>query len=191
MADAACYEITRLLRSWREGEPRALDELMPLVYDRLRRLAALQLKNEPNHTLPNTALVHELFLELAGTEGIQLKDRSHFYALAARLMRRILIHHARARAALKRGGDRQRNHVDLDSLTPAPETWDLLALDDALRDLKELAPQRHEVVELRFFGGLTFDEIANVLDQPKSNIWRDFQVARAWLYRYIREGIDR
>jgi RNA polymerase sigma-70 factor, ECF subfamily len=186
--DAA--DITSLLSAWRAGDPAALERLMPIVYDRLRAQARRQLRAERSgHVLQTTALVHEVYLRLIGTQDVDWHDRVHFFALSARLMRRILVDAARARAATKRGGARIHDDaaVDLEQI-PAAESsaTSLCALDDALRSLAQLDPRRAHVVELRFFGGLSVDETAAVLQVSPQTVMRDWRLARAWLVRELR-----
>lgn len=187
-------EVTRLLAEWRTGELGAGDRLVPLVYRHLRRLAARCMAGErSDHTLEPTALVHEAYLRLAGTSQPSWRDRRHFFAVASRMMRRILVDHARARQTGKRGGGTVR--VPLAD-TPAPTTdvgegqlADLLALDEALRSLARLDGRKARVVELRYFGGLTVEETADVLEVSAPTVALDSRMARAWLLARIR-GAD-
>jgi RNA polymerase sigma factor (TIGR02999 family) len=175
----------RLLDRATEGDPRALKTLIPLVYDELRRLARAQLRRErPGHTLQTTALVHEAYLRLAGQEKLSFESRGHLRAIAANTMRRILVEHARARRAAKRGGERARLTLT-DGLGLAEESKpvDVLALDEALRRLAEVDPRASRVVELRFFGGLTVEETAEILGVSAPTIKREWALARAWLRR--------
>jgi RNA polymerase sigma factor (TIGR02999 family) len=182
-------EITGLLRSWAAGNPAALDQLTPLVYSELRAIAAGYMQGErAGHVLQTTALVHEAYLRLSNAGGIEWQDRRHFYAASARVMRRILVDHARAAASAKRGGDGRMNEVALDSL-PAPNTEraaELCALDDALTKLTQLDPRRAQVVELRYFGGMTVEETAEALSISAQTVMRDWKVARAWLTQQLR-----
>ena len=177
-------EVTRLLSAWRSsGDERLLDELVPLVYDELRELAARRLGGERSaHTLQATALVHEAYARLVGSE-VDFADRVHFFALAATTMRRILVDHARARAREKRGGGAA--HVTLsEELAASPEEpEEMLALDDALRRLAEHDPRKAKVVELHFFGGLTYAETATALDISEATVDRDLRMAKALLAR--------
>lgn len=178
--------VTALLDRWRTGDPRALDDLMPLVYAELRRLSRRHLARErADHTLRPTDLVHEAYLRLVGKDHPRLRDRAHFFAVAAQQMRRILVDHARARAAHKRGGaERPVTFVeDAMSLTaPAP---DVLALDEALTELAELDPRKARIVEMRYFGGLTLQEAADVLELSVSTVNNETRLARAWLHRRV------
>ena len=176
-------EVTRLLAELRGGNPEAEAKLIPLVYSHLRRLAAHQMRRErPNHTLQPTALVHEAYLRLVSQKATGAEDRAKFFCVAANLMRHILVEHARARQAEKRGG--QVGKVSLDqALEFSPsKSRELIELDDALESLARLDPQEARVVELRFFGGLTVEETAEVLGISPRTVKRDWRVARAWLH---------
>lgn len=186
--------ITHLLRAWSGGDRDALDRLTPLVYDRLRRLAAHYLQQErQGHTLQPTALVHEAFVRLLGGAEVDWRDRGHFYAVAASVMRRVLVDAARARVAQKRGGGAPWDHAtafDPDRL-PAHGTdaaQALWELHEALQGLARLNPRQAHVVELRYFGGLTVDEAATVLGTSPQTVMRDWKVARAWLARELTGG---
>ena len=176
-------EATRLLQAWSGGSPEALDQLMPLVYDEMRRLARDYLRRErADHTLQPTALVHEAYLRLVDAECVSWQGRAHFYGIAARTMRQILVQHARSRQAAKRGG--QQEHVALDAIAiPAVQTEvDLVELDDLLRLFAEAYPRKAEVVELKFFGGLEAREIAEVLQTSEKTVLRDWSFAKLWLH---------
>jgi RNA polymerase sigma factor (TIGR02999 family) len=182
-------EITQTLIRYSRGDAAALDVLLPAVYDELRRLAAAQLQHErPGHTLQPTALAHEAFLRLVNQRDVSWKNRAHFLGLAAQAMRRILADHARRRRAEKRGGDAVRVTMEESDLPGAPP--DLMAddLDAALEDLARLEPRHARIVELRFFGGLTIEETAEVVGVSPATVKRDWLLARAWLYRELREG---
>lgn len=173
-------EITDILAAWRDGEPGALDRLLPLIYDELHRLASRQRRGErEGHTLDTTALLHEAYLRLAGSE-VAWVDRTHFYAVAARTMRRVLVDHARAHRRAKRDGGAR---VDLENLQlPAlGRDPDLLDLDEALQQLSALDERKARVVELHYFGGLTYDEIAGVLELSAATVHRELRAGRAWL----------
>jgi RNA polymerase sigma factor (TIGR02999 family) len=186
--------ITTLLRAWGRGDADALNQLTPLVYAQLRRLASNQMRKErPGHGLHTTALVHEAYLRLVRIGELQWEDRTHFFAVSARIMRRILVDDARARGRVKRGGrvqqDAHDKPFDFDRL-PAPSTersLELCALDDALASLAQVDPRRAQVVELRFFGGLSVDETAKVLALSPQAVMRDWRLARAWLTRELRK----
>jgi RNA polymerase sigma-70 factor (ECF subfamily) len=187
-AAAVPGEVTVLLRAWAAGAPDALDQLLPLVYDELRRLAGQRLRRErQGHTLQPTALVHEAFLRLVGyTPGWQ--DRQHFFAVAAQVMRRVAVDHARRRQAQRRGGGDSPLLLDLAAVAePGAESIqvDLLALDEALGRLQQMDAQQARVVELRFFTGLSIDETAAALGISAATVWRDWKSAKLWLYREI------
>jgi RNA polymerase sigma factor (TIGR02999 family) len=185
-------EITGLLQAWARGDSAALDRLTPLVYSELRRLARGYMKRErAGHTLQATALVNEAFVRLVDARHVDWQDRTHFFAMSARIMRRILVDAARARASVKRGGHAERvDHstaVNLD-LLPAASSHpgsELCALDDALNALARMDPRRAQVVELRFFGGLTVEETGQVLKISPQSVMRDWKLARAWLAREL------
>jgi RNA polymerase sigma factor (TIGR02999 family) len=182
--------VTRLLLQWKGGDAAALDRLLPLVYSELRRIAARHLKRErPGHSLQPTALVHEAYLRLVDAANVDWHERAQFFGLAARLMRQILVDHARTRDAAKRGGGTPKV-----SLEEAPEPHrgpdiDLIALDEALGQLAALDPQQGRVVELRYFGGLTIEETAEVIGVSPATVKRDWTMAKAWLRRELgRKG---
>lgn len=178
-------DVSQLLRRWSNGDERALDALTPIVYAQLHRLARRYMKRErPDHSLQTTALIHEAYIRLVDYRRMQWQDRAHFFAVSAQVMRRILVDHAR-RHNLKRG--RGVQHVGLDEAALfAPEVpIDLVALDHALHALAELAPRKAKVVELRFFGGLSVEEAAAVLDVAPITIRRDWSTAKVWLYREL------
>jgi RNA polymerase sigma factor (TIGR02999 family) len=178
-------EITGLLRAWAEGDREALDRLMPVVYAELRRAARNYMRRERrSHTLQATALVNEVYLRLVDITGVRWQDRAHFFAIAASMMRRILLDAARARTAGKRGGSELRITLDED-VAAADQAHDLIAIDDALRALSKMDPRKSQVVELRFFGGLSIEEIAEVLRISPQSVKRDWRLARAWLLKEI------
>ncbi len=176
--------ITELLVAWRTGDRQALDALVPIVHDELRRLAHRFMRRErAGHLLQTTALVNEAYLNLVGARTVMWRDRAHFFAICAKLMRETLVHYARARDAQKRGAGLR--HVSLDDCTvcaPAPDA-DLLDLDRALTALETFDPRKARVVELRFFGGLTLEETAEVLKVSTDTVWRDWDLAKVWLRR--------
>jgi RNA polymerase sigma factor (TIGR02999 family) len=180
--------VTSLLRAWSAGDPEAERRLVPLVYGELRRRAGAYLRRErPGHTLQPTALVHEAWLRLAG-QDVDWRNRSQFFGMASQLMRRILVDHARRRRAARRGGGLQ---VPLEEAMGAPaegDRVDLIRLDEALTELAELDPRQGRIVELRFFGGLTTEETAGLLQVSPATIKRDWTVAKAWLLDRLREG---
>ena len=188
----ASAEITRLLKAWGRGDSAALDHLTPLIYQQLHRMARAYMRNErPEHTLQPTALVNEAFLRLVDTRDLDWTDRAHFFAVCARVMRRILVDAARSRAAIKRGGHAARAEhstaINLDDLPSQAATTSaqVCALDEALNALEQLDPRRAQVIELRFFGGLTVEETGRVLQISPQTVMRDWRLARAWLAREL------
>jgi len=180
--------ITRLLLAWGEGDRQALDRLLPLVYAQLRRQARAQLARERgSHTLQPTALVHEAFLRLVDQHSVRWQNRAQFFGVAAQLMRRILVDHARSRVAAKRGGQALRIPFDDAAEVAAhPAETDVLLLNQAMERLAELDERQAKVVELRYFGGLTVEEAAAFLDVSEVTVKRDWAMAKAWLYRELR-----
>ena len=181
------HEITELLIAWERGDDEALRRVAPLVYDDLRTIAEVQLRNERrDHTLQPTALVHEAYLRLSEQRRRQWKERRQFFAVASRVMRQVLVDHARARQASKRGGEATRIEVtSLGEIPAPPEVFDVLPLDEALIRLSTLQPRLARVVELRFFGGLEVEETAALLDCSPRTVKRDWALARAWLVREL------
>jgi RNA polymerase sigma factor (TIGR02999 family) len=179
-------DVTTLLVEWSAGNSQAFNELVPLVYDQLRQLAARQLRRErPNHTLHSTALVHEAYLKLIDQRRVQWKDREHFFAVASQVIRRILVTYARSRHASKRGSGATMLAFDESIALPDRKDVDLVALDDALESLSRLDAQQGRIIELRFFGGLSIDGTARVMGISTSSVTRDWNVARAWLFREL------
>jgi RNA polymerase sigma factor (TIGR02999 family) len=184
--------VTRLLSAWRSGDPRALEQLTPLIYNELRDLARRYMRRErPNHTLQATAVVHEAFVRLIGMD-VSWQDRSHFYAVAARLMRRILVDHAKARHRVKRGGpitivsvDVYKDDADM-SLPSTPGEIDVLEIDEALEKLAAQDQRLANAVELHYFGGLTYQETALALGVSEATVHRDLRLAKAWILKQIR-----
>jgi RNA polymerase sigma factor (TIGR02999 family) len=173
-----------LLVRWREGDREALEALMPLVYDELRRLAHYYLRQErSDHTLQSTALVHEAYLRLAGQNPPQWQNRAHFFGIAAHIMRQILVEYARGRSTAKRGGGAFRLALDDAIALPQQLDVDVVELDKALTGLAEFDPQQSRIVELRFFAGLTIEDTSEVLGISPATVKRDWVTARAWLYR--------
>ena len=182
----AATQVTQILLNWGAGESEAAERLMPLVYEELRRLARDYLRHERgDHTLQPTALVHEAYLRLVDDSRVNWQNRAHFYGIAAKLMRRILVDHARARNAEKRGGLVPKVPLDEARDLPPAATNDLVALDGALEDLARTYPRKSEVVELKFFGGLEAEEIAEVLQVSPKTVLRDWQFAKLWLCREL------
>ncbi len=182
----ASQEITQLLLAWGGGDKAALDALMPIVYDELRRLAKRYMRRQnPGHTLQTTALVNEAYLRLIDSSRVRWQDRTHFFAIAAQLMRRILVDFARARNSLKRGGEQIQITLDERIEAPFEKETDLVALDEALQKLEKLSRRQSQIVELRYFGGLSEEEIAETLEISTRTVRRDWSLARAWLYREL------
>ena len=176
--------VTQLLVRWRDGDREALEALMPLVYDELRRLAHHYLRQErSDHTLQSTALVHEAYLRLAGQNPPQWQNRAHFFGIAAHIMRQILVEYARGRSAAKRGGSACRLTLDEAVALPRQIDVDVVELDKALTGLAELDAQQSRIVELRYFAGLTIEDTSEVLGISPATVKRDWVTARAWLYR--------
>ncbi|HEX7516170.1 MAG TPA: sigma-70 family RNA polymerase sigma factor [Chthoniobacterales bacterium] len=181
------HDVTQILKDWSEGREDASARLMPLVYEELRRLAREYLRRERgDHTLQATALVHEAYLRMVNEKNVTWQDRAHFYGIAARLMRRILVDHARAHNAAKRGGLEQKFTLDEARDLPAPGATDLVALDGALENFAKTYPRKSEVVELKFFGGLETNEIAEVLQVSQKTVLRDWSFAKLWLCRELK-----
>jgi RNA polymerase sigma-70 factor (ECF subfamily) len=182
-------EVSGLLRAWGDGDRAALDRLTPIVYDELRRLASHYMRGErPGHSLQATALVNEAYVRLVDYKGMQWQNRAHFFAVSAQLMRRILVDHAR-RHNLKRGGGVQHVSLDETAIVGSDRAPDLVALDDALDALARLDSRKVQVVEMRFFGGLSVEETAEVLKVSAVTVMRDWSTAKAWLYRELTGGM--
>lgn len=182
-------EVTQLLRDWSAGRPEARDELLGLVYDPLRAIAERHLHRErENHTLQPTALVHELYLRLVDQRRVEWNDRTHFFAVAAQVMRRILVDHARRRKSDKRGGAMVPLTIGAAADVAAAESFDVIALDFALQDLEKVYPEQARMVELRFYGGLTIDETATAMGVSAATVSREWTMARAWLRRAMSAG---
>ena len=182
----APHEVTQLLIDWSNGSQDAVEHLFPLVYEELRRLAHRYMRRErPGHTLQTTAVVHEAYLRLIDQNHVQWQNRAHFFAIAAQMMRRILITHAQSHAYAKRGGGALKVSLDEAAVLSPARAGELIALDEALKSLAVIDVRRSQVVELRFFGGLSNEEIAEVLKISPNTVTRDWNVAKAWLYREI------
>jgi len=178
--------VTQLLLDWGNGDSGALEKLTPLVYQELRRLAARYLRRERReHTLQSTALVHEAWLRLIDQKQVHWQNRAQFFGIAAEMIRRILIDHARNRQAAKRGDGALKLELDEAVATPERRDLDLVALDDALKDLARLDPKQSKLVDLRFFGGLSIEESAEVLGVSPATVKREWAAAKAWLYREL------
>ena len=186
MTQTSTHEVTQLLIDWSNGDKAALDKLMPLIHDELRRLAHQYMSRERgDHTLQTTALVNEAYLRLVNRKDAQWQNRTHFFAIAATLMRNILVDHARSHAYAKRGGGAHKTELDEAMVASQQRAAEVIALDDVLKRLAELDPQQSRVVELRFFGGLTIEETAEVLELSPATIKREWSTAKAWLYHEL------
>ena len=182
----APHEITRLLKDWGDGDQSALDKLMPLVYDELHRLAHHHMRREkPGHMLQTSALVNEAYLRLIDASQVDWQNRAHFFGIAAQLMRRILVDHARKLRYQKRGGDAHQVSLDEALVVSEERAADVVALDDALKGLAEIDQRKGQIVELRFFGGLSIEETAEVLKVSPGTVMRDWTLAKAWLRRAV------
>jgi RNA polymerase sigma factor (TIGR02999 family) len=180
------HEITQLLAEWSGGNQSALDELYPLVYDELHRLARRYMSRErKGHTLQTTALINEAYVRLVDQKNVPWANRSHFFAISAQIMRRILIDHARRNQYAKRGGGARQVSLEEAATVVPDQSEELLRLDEALKSLAEMDPRRSQVVELRYFGGLNNEEIAGVLHISENTVTRDWNMARAWLYQQL------
>ena len=186
MTEPSPHEITQLLQAWRDGDRSALEKLTPLVYNELHRLAKHYMAGErSDHTLQSTALVNEAYLRLIDWENAQWQNRAHFFAVSAQLMRRILVDFGRSRRQVKRGGDASQVSLDEALLVSPDRSTDLVALDDALNALAAIDPRKSQVVELRFFGGLSVEETAEVLKISSRTVQQDWAMAKVWLLREI------
>jgi RNA polymerase sigma factor (TIGR02999 family) len=189
--EAQVRDVTQLLRAWSEGDQEALAKLTPLVYRELHRRAHRQMAQErAGHTLQTTALVNEIFVQLIDLRGVSWRDRAHFFALSSRLIRRVLVDAARARASLKRGAGAAHVEYDENLVVSTEPRADVMALDEALTALAVLDRRKSEVVELRFFGGLGIEETAEVLKVSPETVKRDWRLAKAWLRRELRHYGD-
>ena len=183
------HEVTRLLQDWSGGDAGAAERLMPLVYEELRRLARSYLRRErSDHTLQPTALVNEAYLKLVDQSRVSWQDRHHFFGIAAQMMRRVLVDHARSHAAEKRGGGLGKVSLDDANVPTGERASELIELDDALQKLAEVFPRKGQVVELRFFGGFSVDETAAILDISDKTVMREWDSAKLWLYRQMDGG---
>ena len=186
MQPSAAPRVTTLLQAWSAGDRTALDRLVPLVHSELRRLARRYMRRErAGHTLQTTALIHEAYLRLVDAQGVDWQSRAHFFAIAARVMRRVLVDFARERGYRKRGGGRCRVTLDESLLIAHAPDADLVALDDALNALSEVDARKSRAIELRFFGGLSIEEAAVVLEVSPETVKRDCRLAKAWLLRWL------
>lgn len=186
MGEKQLSSITKILQNWNDGDEEAKELLLPFVYDELKKQARyLMSKERSNHTLQPTALVHEAFMKLSEQSGIEWKNRSHFYGIAARLMRQILVDHARSHAADKRGNNPVHFSIDDVQIPIEERAGSILAIDDVLQRLAELDEKQAQIVEMRFFGGLSNDEIAEALNISKRTVGREWESAKLWLFREL------
>jgi len=188
MAATSQSGVTQLLIEWSNGDQAALDQLIPLVYDELRRLAGRYMHREKQgHTLQTSALINEAYLRLVDQKNVQLHNRAQFFGFAAQLMRRILVDHARSRSRIKRGGGVQMVSLDEQAVI-SNDFAEVIALDDALKNLAKLDPRKAQIVEMKFFGGLTNEEVAEVMRVTRRTVEREWRNAKAWLHREISKG---
>src|SRR5437016_2245636 len=186
---SSSHEVTQLLTDWGNGNQAAADKLMPLVYEELRRLAHQYMNRErPGHTLQTSALVNEAYLRLVDQQHVRWQNRAHFFGIAAQLMRRILVDHARSHHYAKRGGGAVQVSLDEAAVVSLGQAVELLALDEALTKLASFDPRKSQVVELRFFGGLSLEETAEVLGISSPTVQREWRTAKAWLHRTLSRG---
>ena len=186
MLDNSSHQITLLLTDWSKGNELALEQLMPLVYDELRQMAARYMRRQPSgHTFQTTELIHEAYLKIAGQDGKNWQNRAHFFGVAAKAMRHILVDYARSKHSQKRGGWQERVTFTEDDLATNGRSEEIVALDDALNRLAVLDERKSRVVEMKFFAGLTSEEIAEVLKTSPETVKRDWRFARTWLLREL------
>src|SRR5918912_4154333 len=189
MTTPSTQKVTELLLAWRDGDESALEKVAPLVYDELHQLAARYMRREsPGHTLQTSALVNEAFIRLIDQQEVQWQNRAHFFGIAAQLMRRILLDHARSRARAKRGGGVLRVSFDEGAIVSGQRAAELIALDDALNALAAFDSRKSRIVELRFFGGLSNEEVAEVMGMSLRTVEREWRKAKAWLHHAISKG---
>lgn len=181
-------EVTRLLAAINQGDPEALDTLLPLIYEELRRLARYYMRGQPdNHTLQTTALIHEAYLKLAAQPDKQWQNRTHFFAVAAQAMRHVLVDYARSKGAIKHGGQAQKVELEEAAFVSTGRASEIVALDEALTALASFDPRKSQVVELRYFGGLSIEETAEVLQVSPETVKRDWRLAKLWLARELKQ----
>jgi len=189
MTQASTHEVTQLLLEWSNGDKAALDKLIPLIHEELRRLAHHYMSRErPGHTLQTTALVDEAYVRLVNRKDVHWQNRAHFFAISAQLMRSILVDHARSHAYAKRGGGARKISLDETMIVSQQRAAEVVALDDVLKELADFDPQQSRIVELRFFGGLTIEETAEVLSLSPATIKREWSTAKAWLYHELAKS---
>jgi RNA polymerase sigma factor (TIGR02999 family) len=190
MSEGSPAEITQLLKGWGKGDEQALERLMPIVYSELRRMAGNFMRRQNHdHTLQATALVNEAYMRLIDSSRVNWQNRTHFFAICAQLMRRILVDFARKKNSLKRGGDRVQITLSERLDRPVEKHEDIVSLDEALTRLAEFSPRQAQIVELRYFAGLTDEQIADALEISSRTVRRDWSVARAWLYRELSSEV--
>jgi RNA polymerase sigma-70 factor (ECF subfamily) len=183
---SASHSVTQLLEQWNHGDREALDKLMPLIYEELRKMARRYMRQQnPGHTLQTTALIHEAYLRMVKQKEKHFENRAHFFGVAAQAMRHILVDYARSRHAAKRGGDARPISLEEAALVTEERAAELVAFDDALKELEELSKRQSRVVELRYFGGLSVEETATVLEVSPDTVMRDWSMAKTWLHRAL------
>lgn len=189
MSDA--NSVTKLLEQWNSGDPEALDKLMPLIYEELRKMARRYMRGQnPGHTLQTTALIHEAYLRMVNQKEKHFENRAHFFGVAAQAMRHILVDYARARQADKRGGGARPISLEEAALVTQERAAELVAFDDALKELETLSKRQSRVVELRYFGGMSVEETASVLAVSSDTVMRDWSMAKTWLHRALRPATE-
>lgn len=186
---SAAHSVSQLLEQWNNGDREALDKLMPLIYAELRKMAKRYMgQQNPGHTLQTTALIHEAYLRMVKQKEKHFENRAHFFGVAAQAMRHILVDYARARQSAKRGGGIRHVSLEEVALVTPERAAELVAFDEALKELEELSKRQSRVVELRYFGGLSVDETATVLAVSPETVMRDWNMAKTWLHRALRNG---
>jgi RNA polymerase sigma factor (TIGR02999 family) len=188
---SATESVSHLLDQWNNGDREALDKLMPLIYEELRKMAKRYMRQQnPGHTLQTTALIHEAYLRMVKQKEKRIENRAHFFGIAAQAMRQILVDYARSRHTAKRGGDARTISLEEAALVTQDRAAELVAFDDALKELETLSKRQSRVVELRYFGGLTVDETATVLEVSPDTVMRDWSMAKTWLHRALRPATN-
>jgi len=186
---SVAHSVTQLLDRWNHGDPKALDELMPLIYEELRKMAKRYMNQQnPGHTLQTTALIHEAYPRMVKLKEKHFENRAHFFGVAAQAMRHILVDYARTRHTDKRGGGARPISLEEAALVTQERAAELVAFDDALKDLEKLSKRQSRVVELRYFGGLSVEETATVLGVSSDTVMRDWSMAKTWLHRALQSG---
>lgn len=185
------HSVTQLLNQWNQGDREALNELMPLIYEELRKMARRYMRQQnPGHTLQTTALIHEAYLRMVKQKEKHFQNRAHFFGVAAQAMRHILVDYARSRHAAKRGGDARAISLEEAALVTQERASELVAFDDALKELEELSKRQSQVVELRYFGGLSVEETATALEVSPETVMRDWKMAKTWLHRALNAASE-